>query len=1103
MKKTILSLICVFAYIASIKAVGPVNDYCGNALLLNLSSNSCRSGITINGTQTSPPSDCNGNSLTYSDDDVWYKFFAESTSHTLTVTSDLSFEAVVDVKYTCGSSTLYCGYDSINQSGTTGTIDTTKVVMTNLTIGKQYYVRVYSYKNGNSAQGTFDICLSGVSSQSTTAPTNDSCTIDKAKTIVSEITSKFSNGTTIGATQSSMPAANCWGAINATPDDDVWYKFNAVSSSHIITVQGLSGFVPMFELRESCASSSALYCSYNKYSSLSEMELVELTIGTTYYIRIYSLGADQSNQGNFRISVTHKPIPENDDCNKAIVLTSSTAFNYTSGTTIGANKSGSPTLCDGGLSPTGDSDDDVWYKFTAKETKHTVNILAETDFEPVVEVRLDCGSSINYSIACSSNLDSLGGKLELNDLIIDQLYYIRMYSYGPVAESNSRGNFQICVTHDGVTPPPANDGCTGAVSLNSNLDLTSPTTLTQGSTFGATQSAQLSNCDTMGYTNDDVWYKFSAKSTYQDLIVRGSPNFYPIVDVREGCANQTTTNICGLEMKSKERITLTGLTKGKLYLVRVYGKGKLKENRGSFEITVAKSSKPDNDECHSAQRLIPDWSDNFTEGSTVLTTKSPQSVDCGTSTSVDDDIWYKFSSSTSDAVKVIVESSTQFNPVISVVKGCTSGSSIVCSTTQGNTRDSVILKELSENTYYYVRVYSNGSSSSSRGNFKISVTKLKKPDNDNCYLARALDNSSPNNFVSGTTIAATRSLQDKVCDLGVVAQSDDDVWYKFRSLSPTLKINIENEPGFSAAINVLKSCNYSDIMFCAKTDAERDSFYLQDLSVGATYYIRVYSKGGKKADQGNFRLSAWSIPRPSNDNCYGLPRLYPSSTCNYVDGTTMGATKTTHPYPFSLPGGASDDDVWYYFNATGKDYTISVEALNGLDAVVEVLNKCDFQTGIAYARQSSGMATVKLKGLTVGANYFVRVYSYSSNVKDQGDFKICLQNGATAQLNRLANPDDLNDLNENIIENSGSLSLFPNPSSGLFTLKIDGGHEINTSATLRIINLQGQELINNVIVISENFTHTFDIQGFPSGVYLVQFITSDTIYNKHVFLQEK
>ncbi|HOB26928.1 MAG TPA: hypothetical protein PKJ07_02125 [Bacteroidales bacterium] len=116
--------------------------------------------------------------------------------------------------------------------------------------------------------------------------------------------------------------------------------------------------------------------------------------------------------------------PSNDDCSGAITLTvnnSANCTNPTTGDVAGATNSG-VTGCPG------TPNDDVWYKFVATATEHTITVVGSSDFDAVVDLR--SGSCPGTSITCvDATLEGGSEVINATGLTIGNTYYVRVYHY--------------------------------------------------------------------------------------------------------------------------------------------------------------------------------------------------------------------------------------------------------------------------------------------------------------------------------------------------------------------------------------------------------------------------------------------------------------------------------------------------------------------------------------------------------------------------------------------------------------------------------------------------------------------------------------------------
>ena len=135
------------------------------------------------------------------------------------------------------------------------------------------------------------------------------------------------------------------------------------------------------------------------------------------------------------------------------------------------------------------------------------------------------------------------------------------------------------------------------------------------------------------------------------------------------------------------------------------------------------------------------------------------------------------------------------------------------------------------------------------------------PENDNCSGAiEAVVNSDQScNFTTqGTLSGASNSGNDSSC----LADMDDDVWFSFSALSEVQSISIQNISGSTSNIghalyvgtgDVL--CSTLEELYCVNETAS----VTPDLTIGATYHVRVFSIGQEPQDV-NFDLCISDAP---------------------------------------------------------------------------------------------------------------------------------------------------------------------------------------------------------------------------------------------------
>lgn len=284
-KKRSLLLAAALLIQTIILAQPPVNDNCSGAILIT-SNVSCSptTGNINNATQASPALGvtCSSSSAPW---DVWYKFVAVSTTHSITIGNfgpnfwsqqvQLFNGGVSGTCPAAGASSLFCS----QASGATAVINAT-----GLTIGNTYFIRVADAWNSHTADATFTVC---VTHQLTAASINDDCS--KAATLFPGTTCSAITANLRNANSTSTPAGGCGGGTLSTTYD-VWFKFQSTSSVAVISLSNLGAnltaaniYMETYSSPGACAGLTSLGCR----NATASQTLNGLTIGATYYVRVY------------------------------------------------------------------------------------------------------------------------------------------------------------------------------------------------------------------------------------------------------------------------------------------------------------------------------------------------------------------------------------------------------------------------------------------------------------------------------------------------------------------------------------------------------------------------------------------------------------------------------------------------------------------------------------------------------------------------------------------------------------------------------------------------------------------------------------------------
>ncbi|MFN8316116.1 MAG: PKD domain-containing protein, partial [Chitinophagales bacterium] len=137
---------------------------------------------------------------------------------------------------------------------------------------------------------------------SCSTPANNACT--NAIYLAVNSSCSYQQYSSCGASNSNIGSCNA-----ANSDDDVWFYFTANSSTTKITAQGVTDYIPAFQILSSpCGGSMLQYaCVSASSAGGTVISTINTTSGTSYYVRIYHNATGYGADGNFRICITGAP----------------------------------------------------------------------------------------------------------------------------------------------------------------------------------------------------------------------------------------------------------------------------------------------------------------------------------------------------------------------------------------------------------------------------------------------------------------------------------------------------------------------------------------------------------------------------------------------------------------------------------------------------------------------------------------------------------------------------------------------------------------------------------------------------------------------------
>lgn len=482
--------------------------------------------------------------------DGWYAFTPTTTA---TYTISLTAGGITDSGMSIYTAASGCAAPftaiTCDDDGGTGTMSQ---IVTALTSGTTYYIRIWEYSSGS---GTFDICIIQGAAPAP-APANDNpCTATAAAVNAVFSCTTQTGGTLVGATSSTVGLGSCFG----TADDDVWYSFVANNATQLISLNNIAGSTSdlYFSIHPGTCGSigAALLCSDPESNTVTG-----LTVGTTYYVRIYSYTSTTGQTSTFSLCISPPPTPPaNDNPCTATAAAVNAVFSCT--TQTGGTLAGATSSTVGLGSCFGTADDDVWYSFVANNSTQliTLNNVAGSTTDLYHSVYSgSCGAPGAALICSDPNSSTVTG------LTVGNTYYVRIYSY--TSTTGQTTTFSLCINPPPL--PPSNDNPCGATAASVNSAAGTCTVQTAGTIVGATASGvALGAC--FGTADDDVWYSFVANGTSMNInlnnINGSTTDLYHSVYAGT-CGSLGAALICSDPNSS----TITGLTIGNTYYVRIY-----------------------------------------------------------------------------------------------------------------------------------------------------------------------------------------------------------------------------------------------------------------------------------------------------------------------------------------------------------------------------------------------------------------------------------------------------------------------------------------------------------------------------------------------------
>ncbi|MCB0785694.1 MAG: hypothetical protein KDC02_16000, partial [Flavobacteriales bacterium] len=350
----------------------PMNDVCSSATSLSIgASGSCPSGATSGSTLNSTADgsfSCDGAGT---NNGVWYSFTAPAGGAVNLLINEVSGNHEAAIFDACGGTEVFCDNTPNSES------------VTGLTPSAQYFIVVWS-DAGN--EGDHEICLE----LPPTPPVNDDCA--SAVNLIPGTSCVPVTGNVALATQS-IPAITC-NTFTGDANDDVWYSFVAAATSETVEVTGSVDFDAVVDLRDGCTGNNIACADATLEGGTEQIVATGLTVGNTYFVRVYHYYTAVPATTGFDICVYHLA---GDECTTAVTANDgANAF-----TTVGTPAASDVTSC-----ATGDVFD-TWFTYTATCTGTLViSTCDDADFNTSLGVYDACGGT---ELACNDDAAGCSG----------------------------------------------------------------------------------------------------------------------------------------------------------------------------------------------------------------------------------------------------------------------------------------------------------------------------------------------------------------------------------------------------------------------------------------------------------------------------------------------------------------------------------------------------------------------------------------------------------------------------------------------------------------------------------------------------------------------
>ncbi len=489
--------------------------------------------------------------------------------------------------------------------------------------------------------------------------------------------------------------------------------------------------------------------------------------------------------------------------------------------------------------------------------------------------------------------------------------------------------------------------------------------------------------------------------------------------------------------------------------------------------------------------------------------------------SADDDVFFKFTTSSVTNYRLAVDPSAGYNAVVQVLDA--SFNPVACINDAGAGLSELITSlSLNTSSLYYVRIYDAATGATNNGEFAICISEvIAPPVNDEPAGAISLTpgvSCSATTSIQPATLSATATSGVTSCSATTPGTADDDIWYSFTTNSiagTTYAITATGVSTYNAVLQLYSGTvgNLVSVSCVNSTgNGGVETINAGALSTNTTYYLRVYHSGTGAAN-GNVSICVvhtlptcltssitatndyvwqgqttdWNAA--SNWLIYNGPSSYsvassaPTSVNVIIPSSTCFANQ---PVVVSVPSSVNNLSVLSgatlvlgsnTLSITG-DMTVAGTFTPGTGTVNFIGNGTQIVTMGSQEFNHvtiNGFGTVQLAGnTTINGNY-----TNNSGSLDLNNFNLTMGGNYSNYVANTGFADGLVPGTGNVIFNkaSGIQTLYQEPGLDFYTIQHTGAGTLQLTSDLSttgdIINSAGTFDANDkIITVRNNFTNT-------------------------------